>query len=160
MSKTDTKGLIRYANEAFRRVSGYAEVELIGQPHNIVRHPDTPRGVFHLMWEHLGAGEEIFVYLNNLASDGSHYWVLAHVTPTFGPGERIVGFHSNRRSPSRRAVARVEPLYARMRAEESRHRRAADAARASAQMLVTELADQRRTYDEFVWSLINEEKAA
>ncbi len=119
-----------------------------------------PRGLFHVMWETVSAGEEIFAYINNLAADGAHYWVLAHITPTFGAGDEIVGFHSNRRLPARAAVSRIEALYARMRAEEAQHRRAVDAAAASARLLTEELDRHGLTYDEFVWTLINERVAA
>lgn len=160
VSKTDTKGIIQYANDVFQRVSGYTEEQLLGRPHNIVRHPDTPRGLFHLMWETVGAGREIFAYIDNLAADGAHYWVLAHITPTFGAGDEIVGFHSNRRLPARAAIARIEPVYARMCAEEARHRRAVDAAAASARLLSEELSRRGLTYDEFVWTLIDDRVTA
>ncbi|HMO11052.1 MAG TPA: PAS domain-containing protein, partial [Actinotalea sp.] len=96
VSKTDPKGRITYANQVFLRVSGYREDEVVGQPHSIVRHPDMPRAVFALLWETIQAGREIFAYINNLAADGAHYWVFAHVT-TSRAGGALVGYHSNRR---------------------------------------------------------------
>src|ERR687897_472191 len=69
VSKTDPRGVITYANDVFLRVSGYAMDEVIGQPHNLIRHPDMPRAVFQLLWETLAAGRELFAYINNLASD-------------------------------------------------------------------------------------------
>ncbi|WP_413451532.1 PAS domain-containing protein [Georgenia phoenicis] len=152
VSKTDLKGRITYANDVFLRVSAYREEELLGQPHSIIRHPDMPRGVFHLLWETLERGDEIFAYINNLAADGAYYWVLAHVTPTRDASGAVVGYHSNRRSPAPAAVARVEPLYARMRAAEAGHRRAVDAAAASRAVLEDALEGQ--SYDELVWELI------
>ncbi len=80
VSKTDTKGIITYANPIFIEVSGYTEDELIGANHNIVRHPDMPRTVFKLLWDMIQNGEEIFAYVKNMAKDGSYYWVFAHVT--------------------------------------------------------------------------------
>lgn len=154
VSKTDPKGLILYANDVFQRVSGFAEAQLVGRPHNVVRHPHMPRGLFHLMWETIARGDEVFAYVNNLAADGAHYWVLAHITPTLGAHGKTVGYHSNRRSPARSAIARIEPVYARMRAEEARHTRAVDAAAASARLLADDLADRGQTYDELVWDLI------
>ena len=111
VSKTDARGKITYANRVFQRISGYREAELIGQPHSIIRHPDMPRIVFKRLWETIAAGRELFAYVVNLGRDGSHYWVFAHVTPTFGPSGEIVGYHSNRRCPRREALAVVEPFY-------------------------------------------------
>lgn len=155
VSKTDTSGRITYANGVFIRISGYAERELLGMPHSLIRHPDMPRCVFKLLWDTISAGSEIFAYVVNLAKNGSHYWVLAHVTPTFGPGGQIISYHSSRRVPARRAIAAVEPIYAALRAEEARHGSKAAAVEAGARMLGQVLAEQHVSYDEFVWTLTN-----
>ncbi|PYG01163.1 PAS domain S-box-containing protein [Georgenia satyanarayanai] len=157
VSKTDLRGRITYANDVFLRVSAYAEDEVLGQPHSLIRHPETPRGLFHLLWESIQGGDEIFAYINNLAKDGAHYWVLAHVTPTRDTRGTVVGYHSSRRSPAPAAVARVEHLYARMRAAEAGHRRAVDAAAASRAALEELLGG--RPYDELVWELVAEGEA-
>lgn len=157
VSKTDTRGRLTYVNDVFLRVSAYREADLIGKPHNIIRHPDMPRGVFRLLWDTIGAGRELFAYIVNLAGDGAHYWVLAHVTPTFGSSGDIVGFHSNRRTPSRTALEKVTPLYAALLAEERRHAHAPDALAASTALLHEQLAGLGVTYDEWVWSLDDEE---
>jgi PAS domain S-box-containing protein len=81
-STTDKKGLIRAGNDVFARVSGYELTAMIGQPHNLVRHPDMPRAVFKLLWDYLKADKSIVAYVKNLASDGRHYWVVALVTPS------------------------------------------------------------------------------
>ena len=73
VSKTDPKGRITYANDVFVRVSGYALPEIIGQPHNLIRHPQMPRGVFRLLWDSISRGEELFAFINNLAKNGDHY---------------------------------------------------------------------------------------
>lgn len=153
VSKTDTRGRITYANDVFLRISGYAEEDVIGQPHNVIRHPDMPRCVFKLLWDTISRGEELFAYVVNLASDGSHYWVLAHVTPTFDPQGRIVGYHSNRRLPQRSAVEQIASLYQALRFEEARHERPQDAMAASTALLQRTLDDRGVTYDEFVWDL-------
>ena len=160
VSKTDPQGRLTYVNRLFVEISGYAEEQLIGQPHNIIRHPDMPRSVFRLLWDRIGAGEEIFAYVVNLSADGGHYWVLAHVTPTFDGAGRIVGYHSNRRTADREAVAVIRDLYARLAAEESRHSSTRDAVEAGKALLESELAAAGQTYDEFVWSLSQEEVAA
>lgn len=159
VSKTDLKGTITYANRVFCRVSGYTEAQLLGRPHSILRHPDMPRAVFKLLWDELGAGREVFAYVLNLAADGAHYWVLAHVTPTIRGG-RTIGYHSNRRRPDRRAVAQATALYAALLAEErTAPDRRAGLARSWA-LLEETLAQKRTTYPELVWSWTGEGVAA
>lgn len=153
VSKTDPKGLITYANEVFCRMAAMPESELIGKPHNIIRHPDMPRCVFKLLWDTIGAREECFAYVVNLAADGKHYWVLAHVTPTYDRSGGVIGYHSNRRCPDRRAVATINDIYSVLRAEERRHDQPAQALAASSQMLADVLAERQQTYEEFFWSV-------
>lgn len=155
VSKTDPKGRITYANDVFVRVSGYSLPEIIGQPHNLIRHPQMPRGVFRLLWASISRGEELFAFINNLAKNGDHYWVLAHVTPTRDGAGQIVGFHSNRRVPEKSAVARVLPLYQQLLDEEQRHSKASAAADASARLLADILDREGTTYDRYIWSLID-----
>ena len=76
VTKTDLKGKITSANPAFVEISGFTHEELIGQPHNVVRHPDMPRAVFKFLWERILDGHEAFAYVNNLARNGDNYWVL------------------------------------------------------------------------------------
>lgn len=83
VSKTDLKGRLTYTNRIFCDISSYSEAELMGQPHSIIRHPDMPRAVFKLLWDTLAEGREIFTYVKNMARSGDHYWVLAHVTPSY-----------------------------------------------------------------------------
>ncbi len=158
VSKTDPRGVITYANDVFLRVSGYAMADVIGQPHNLIRHPDMPRAVFQLLWDTLAERRELFAYINNLASDGAHYWVLAHVTPSFGPNGAFVGYHSNRRRPAPQAIERIQPLYDRLLAEERRHPTARAAVAASSRLLAETVAEQGGSYDDFIWSVINREE--
>jgi PAS domain S-box-containing protein len=153
VSKTDRNGRITYANDVFLRVAGYREREVIGQPHSIIRHPDMPRCVFKLLWDTLELGQEIFAYVVNLARNGDHYWVFAHVTPTFASNGAVVGYHSNRRKPDRAQIEKVQPLYATLLAAERRHAVKADQIAASTALLQQFLAERRMAYDEFVFSL-------
>lgn len=153
VSKTDLKGRITYANRIFVEVSGYQEDELIGQPHNIIRHPDMPRCVFKLLWDVLESGKEIFAYVNNMCKGGDNYWVHAHVTPTFDARGRIISYHSNRRVPERPAVDAAAELYAALLAEERRHDDWREGMKAGTQMLTGALAEKKIDYDEFVFSL-------
>ncbi|GIF03041.1 PAS domain-containing protein [Actinoplanes siamensis] len=155
VTKTDPRGVITYANDVFLRISALTEGEAVGQPHNVIRHPDMPRAVFALLWDVLGEQREIFAYVLNLAADGAHYWVLAHITPSYGSSGRVVGYHSNRRRPARSAVQAVSDLYARMRAAESRHGHTPDAVAAGRQALQDVLDERGMDYDELVWSLTN-----
>src|SRR4051794_38246850 len=82
VSKTDLKGRITYANKAFCDIAGYAEGEVIGQPHSIIRHPDMPRAIFKVLWDAIAEGREVFAYVKNMCRGGDHYWVFAHVTPS------------------------------------------------------------------------------
>ncbi|WP_433791905.1 hypothetical protein [Actinoplanes sp. CA-252034] len=89
----------------------------------------------------------------NLAADGAHYWVFAHVTPSYDEAGRVVGYHSNRRVPSRNAITAADDLYRVLRAAESRHSRPQDAVAAGHAALQQVLAERDRTYDELVWDL-------
>ncbi|MGY1624973.1 PAS domain-containing protein [Geodermatophilus sp. SYSU D00965] len=159
VSKTDPRGVITYANDVFLRISGYELDEVIGQPHNLIRHPEMPRAVFALLWSTLAEGRELFAYINNLASDGAHYWVLAHVTPSYGPDGRVVGYHSNRRRPAPGAVRRITPLYQQLLAEERRHPNAKAAVAASSRLLEELVTAQAGSYEEFIWSVISQEES-
>lgn len=153
VSKTDLKGRITYANDVFLRVSGYRATEIIGQPHSIIRHPDMPRCVFKLLWETIEAKGEIFAYVNNMAKNGDHYWVFAHVTPSFDAGGKVVGYHSNRRKPDAAQVAKIAPLYKSLLDEE---RRAADrklGMQRSYDQLFATLTARGVPYDEFVFAV-------
>lgn len=112
VSKTDTRGRITYCNELFRDIAGYTNSDLIGEPHNCVRHPEMPRSVFKILWDALSAKREVFAYVKNLSSNGDHYWVFAHVTPSYDGNGDVVGYHSARRAPNRRVLSEIiEPLY-------------------------------------------------
>lgn len=107
-STTDRRGIIEAGNAVFARIAGYAMDELIGSPHNIIRHPDVPRAVFQLLWSHVLGGRTIAAYVKNLASDGRYYWVVALVIPI---GDR---FLSVRFKPTSPLFAVVQGLYAEM----------------------------------------------
>jgi len=160
VSKTDPKGHMTYVNDTFIDISGYGDADLIGKPHNVIRHPDMPRAIFRLLWDTLQDRQEIFAYVMNLSADGSHYWVLAHVTPSFDARGTVIGYHSNRRSPSRAALREIVPLYAQLLREERTHHNARAATEASSALLQQILADRGQTYDQFVWELISQGEAA
>ena len=154
VSKTDTRGIMTYVNETFIKVSGYSEEEMIGRPHSIIRHPDMPRCVFKLLWDTLSQGEEIFAYVINRAKCGDHYWVFAHVTPTFDIGneKNIIGYHSSRRSPKPEAVKKIIPIYQALLAEEKKHS-PGQQIEASTKLLTDTLAQKGIGYSQFVFGL-------
>lgn len=154
VSKTDLKGRLTYANRLFCKVAGYTEAELIGAQHSIVRHPDMPRSVFKLLWDTIEDRREIFAYVKNMAKNGDHYWVYAHVTPSFGVDGRICSYHSNRRAPARDIIEKtIAPLYAEVLAIERRHANGKDALAAGHKALVDFVASQKVSYDELMFSL-------
>ncbi|GAA4968100.1 PAS domain-containing protein [Actinoplanes utahensis] len=153
VSKTDARGVITYVNEVFLRVSALAEGEALGRPHNVIRHPDMPRAVFQLLWDTIQDRREIFAYVLNLAADGAHYWVFAHVTPSFDRSGRLLGYHSNRRSPAPSAVRTIREVYAGMLTAERAQTRTPDAVAAGTAALERMLAERGRTYDELIWEI-------
>jgi len=121
VSVTDLKGRITYCNHAFVEVSGFSREELLGQPHNLVRHPDMPEEAFRDLWQTIQSGRPWTGMVKNRRKNGDHYWVQANATP-MKDGERIVGYLSVRTCPDRAAVEAAEALYARMREEAARGR--------------------------------------
>ena len=108
-SRTDERGIIIEGNSIFRRISGYGWEELKGAPHKLVRHPDMPKGVFHLYWDRLKSGKEVAAYVKNKSKDGRYYWVLAVAWPISG------GYLSVRIKPHTELFAKVRDLYADLR---------------------------------------------
>jgi aerotaxis receptor len=113
VSMTDPKGIITFVNEEFVRVSGFSREELLGQPHNLVRHPDMPAGAFADLWATVQAGEPWQGIVKNRCKNGDCYWVDANVAPVKEQGA-VTGYVSIRSKPSRSQVAEAERLYARM----------------------------------------------
>ncbi|MBT0770502.1 PAS domain-containing protein [Kineosporia sp. J2-2] len=153
VSKTDTKGILTYVNETFCRLAVADEIDLIGKPHNVIRHPDMPRAIFKYLWETIAARKEVFAYVKNMGMDGSFYWVFAHVTASGRTDGQVTGYHSNRRAPGREAINAIEPLYRELcRIEQSGggSRQGLDASTAA---LNAELVDRGLSYDEFIWSI-------
>jgi PAS domain S-box-containing protein len=153
VSKTDVSGRITYVNQTLLKISDFTEAELIGQQHSIVRHPGMPRAVFKLLWETVQSGQEIFAYVVNLAKNGDHYWVFAHITPTFDADGAIVGFHSNRRAPDRKGVQSAQALYKVLLEEEQRHADRRKGMLSATELLQSMLADKQVEYNEFALSL-------
>ena len=110
VSTTDLKGVITYANEAFCRIAGYTEQELLGQNHNIVRHPDMPKAAFADLWQKLKRGDSWRGMVKNRCKNGDYYWVDAYVTPLY-ENNKIVGYQSVRCCPSGQQKSDATELY-------------------------------------------------
>jgi PAS domain S-box-containing protein len=152
VSKTDTKGRITYANQVFIEFSGFAESEFMGKQHNVIRHPDMPRAVFKLLWDHIQSRKEIFAYVKNICKDGSYYWVIANVTPSIDDSGQVVGYYSVRRKPNPKAIAVINDLYKQMlQAEQQAGAR--DAIEASTRLLQNVLDKKAMSYEQFILDL-------
>ena len=121
VSSTNTKGEITHCNPAFVRVSGFSYDELVGQPHNLIRHPDMPAEAYRDMWRTIGRGEPWTGLVKNRRKNGDYYWVQANVTPIM-EGGKPHGYMSVRTKPSAAEAAAAEALYAQMRREASEGR--------------------------------------
>jgi methyl-accepting chemotaxis protein len=118
VSKTDLQGRITYVNRDFLDISGFTEVELIGEPHNIVRHPDMPAEAFTDFWNNLRQGRPWSGYVKNRCKNGDFYWVQANASPIFENGQ-VTGYMSVRQKAGREAVVACEAAYAKIRAGNS-----------------------------------------
>jgi len=148
ISKTDLKGRITYCNQIFIQLAKYSEDELIGAPHNIIRHPDMPKIVFKLLWDKIQNKEEIFAYVKNLSKDGGYYWVYANITASLDTNGRIIGYYSVRRKPSEEGIRVCNDLYAKLLEEESR------GGMSASEKYLTDLLTQKGvSYDELIASL-------
>ena len=120
MSKTNPKGIIEYANDYFMDICGYEEYELMGQPHNVIRHPDMPKVVFKLMWERLHKGKNIYALVKNLAKDGRFYWVLTSFETKYNDQKEIISHYARRKAAPGNAVFQIEKLYKTLKAIEEK----------------------------------------
>ena len=118
VSKTDPKGRITYCNQIFMKMAEYSEDELLGQPHNIIRHPDMPRIAFKVAWQMIQSGQEFFGFVKNLRKSGGYYWVFTNIMPDYDLNGNIIGYTSVRRKPNPKALDVIIPLYQQLVAAE------------------------------------------
>lgn len=152
VTKTDLKGQITYANEVFLDLCSFKEQDIMGQPHNIIRHPDMPKAVFKLLWETLKKQDEFFGVVKNICSDGSFYWVLANITPSFDANGKVIGYFSVRRKPKKELIAIISKLYQQMLKVENSHTDKKQAIEASMQVLTNFIDEQGVSYNEYLIS--------
>lgn len=149
VSKTDLKGNIIFTNKNFSEISGYTEAELVGSPHNILRHPDMPKAVFFLVWQTLLAGQPISGIVKNLAKDGRYYWVIADLEPKFNNKGDIVALTAFRRAAPQDVIDAAEDLYKTMLSIEKKH-----GMEKSLAYLEAFLEEHELSYNEFIEELI------
>lgn len=152
VSKTDLTGKITYCNQIFMEFAKYSEEELLGQQHNIIRHPDMPRCIFKLLWDTIKQKKEINAYVKNLAKDGSFYWVHANVTPVINDSGDLQGYYSVRRKPNEKKLEKIYTIYKKLLTEEKAY---GDnkGLQASEKLMQKMLNEEGKSYEEFIFSL-------
>jgi aerotaxis receptor len=114
ISQTDLEGVITFVNRKFCEVSAYKLDELVGQKHNIMRHPDMPRAVFAKMWSSIEGGQVWNGLIKNLRKDGLYYWADTEILPIRDEDDKITGYISVRKVPSRKDIEESIEVYAKM----------------------------------------------
>jgi len=148
ISKTDLQGNISYVNARFTEISEYSETELLGKPHNILRHELMPKAVFELLWKRIKEGQELFAYVVNKTANNNFYWVLAHISPVVDETKNIIAFQSIRRRANPLALDTIKPLYKEMLELEKKGN-----TESSIAFLDSILAEENVSYDQFVSDL-------
>lgn len=148
VSKTDVGGRITYGNDTFIEISGYSKEELVGQPHNIIRHPDMPKAIFYIMWQSIKRGQNIMAVVKNLTKDGKYYWVTTDFDIQRNRDGAIRNYIAFREPTPRKVIKEVEKLYATLLDIEKKK-----GDRQSLEFLELFLEDKRMTYNEYIQDL-------
>lgn len=114
VSETDLNGIITFANRRFCEISGYSVSELVGEAHNIIRHPDMPKAAFEGMWKIIQEGKIWEGYVKNLRKDGKFYWVIVNIVPKKDEAGEIIGYIASRKVPDRNRIKSIEQQYKQM----------------------------------------------
>lgn len=154
MSKTNVRGIIEYANEIFVDVCGYEDYELMGQPHNIIRHPDMPKVIFKILWEKLKSGENFHAIVKNLAKSGRYYWVITDFEIAKNESGEVTNFFGRRKAVPEEVITKhIEPLYKKLLQIES-----ASGVEYSEKYLQGFLEEKNKTYVQYIMELIYEQE--
>jgi len=114
ISQTDLKGIITYVNKQFCEISGYSSSELVGEPHNIIRHPSIPKSIFAGLWKTVASGQVWNGMVKNLRKDGLYYWVETEILPIKNDANEVTGYISVRKPASRKNINEMSVNYARL----------------------------------------------
>ncbi len=151
ISRTDLRGIIISSNDYFSEISGYSSHELLGAPHNIIRHPDMPKVIFKWMWQRLRKNQDILAVVKNRTKSGDYYWVTTHFETKYNPlSKEPVAYLALRKAAPRDAIKKVSELYKELKAIEDK-----DGVIASEAYLVDFLKKQNKDYDSFIEDLVN-----
>ncbi|NQZ07444.1 MAG: PAS domain-containing protein [Algicola sp.] len=137
ISKTNSSGKITYCNPNFIKLTGYSEKELIGQSHNIVRHPEMPCGIFYLMWQTLRQNKEFNGFIKNKTKTNDSYWAFTNITPVHSLAGQLMGYTCAKRQPNTAATMMFSMYYEQMLEQEGGQRN--DAVGKASVTLLTEL---------------------
>ncbi|QCT94272.1 PAS domain S-box protein [Caminibacter mediatlanticus TB-2] len=118
ISKTDLKGIITFVNTPFCKLSGYSKEEVLGKPHNIIRHPDMPKKVFKELWDTIEKNQKWRGFVKNLRKDGKYYWIEVHIEPIFDDNGIKIGYIATRKPVSDEDKKKYEKIYAEMKQKE------------------------------------------
>lgn len=152
ISKTDLHGTILYMNDTFEEVSEYNKIELIGEPHNIIRHPDMPKVAFKTLWDALKKGENFHAIVKNLTRTGRYYWVITDFSIDKNDKDAITGYTGRRKALPESVIKKIEPLYKTLLDIEK-----IKGEKASELYFDAYLKEEGKTYDEFVVDLFEQE---
>lgn len=156
ISKTDKIGRITYVNRTFMRISQLNEDGLLGQQHNVIRHPDMPKVIFKMLWDTLQRDKEYFAYIKNICQDGGFYWVLANVTPDYNSSGKLLGYLSVHRKPSSASIADITPLYKELKQIENQYTPKQGLAEAQI-YLDNFLVKKQMSYNQFIFNLLKQD---
>lgn len=157
VSKTDPKSHITYCNEMFIDISGYKESELLGQPHNIIRHADMPQSVFSLLWSTLKSQQEFLGLVKNRCKNGDYYWAFANITPSYNSSKEVVGYYSVRRKPPQSMIDKFASMYKQMLHIESQSAgNKEEGIKQSLAFLLGEISEYGEDYDDALLKLFNQ----
>ncbi len=148
VSKTDARGVISYGNQNLMDISGYSDDDLLGTPHNILRHPDMPKAIFYLMWDSIKRGNNIMAVVKNLSKSGDHYWVTTDFDIQKNREGRIRNYIAFRQAASRDVIKTIEPIYSKMLEIEK-----SEGMDASLKYIETFLAEKDISYNDFIEEL-------
>jgi len=152
VSKTDKFGNIKYCNEVFVNVSGYEDHELVGKPHNIIRHPDMPAVIFKLLWANLKNGKDFHAVIKNISKSGRYYWVITQFEIQTNADGEILNYVGRRKAIPAGVAEKFSHLYTKLKQIEN-----AVGVEAAEEYLYGFLDDKKVSYDEYLEQILQEE---